>query len=257
MDGYEAAYPDVFEVYHRAAGDPALRHRGVERAGEVLERIAQAEGRARDLIGEVAGRLYADRLLPDADPAAVLLVGYGTSNAWTTSFRGRAALFVALESLPAAPVDRVLISHELVHVAHLGRLDLERDLRVGTWLFAEGIATALSRRYAAGLPDLAYLGLGAEGEDWPAACERAWPAIVDGLTAALDQPEAAGERFFSGNPSGSGGLPQRCGYYAGDRWCTRLLDRYSAAELLSLDVPRILSEARLFPAVASELPGAL
>lgn len=114
--------------------------------------LVDREQSLRVVLGRAEAAFVAAGLLPvDAELLVVLMVGTAGSDAWVDMFRGAPTLFVALEMVGEPMSDELLVTHELVHVAHyreqLPSLASEPQLRdqVGFRVWAEGLAVAGTR----------------------------------------------------------------------------------------------------------------
>jgi hypothetical protein len=196
--------------------------------------------------------LRAHDVLDNADVPAVLLVGVGTSNGWVARWEGAPTLFLALELLPDPPYDEILVVHEMTHLAHdRSRLEPWPET-VGTRVFAEGLATAVSARMTPGRRPDEYLWFGDAHRKWLDACDRRRAEIRAAVLDGLDLDEELGDQFFSANPDRSRGLPVRCGYWIG----LLAVDRILAAEpersaRLALSWSAETATERLAAAIAS------
>lgn len=113
--------------------------------------VREADPRAAALVTRLAGELAG---LLGADPVPViLLAGTTAANGWVDVHEGQPTLFLELTQLPPAPFDAVLVTHELTHVAHQRRQAAAWPETVAALLFAEGLATAVSRDLVPGLGD--------------------------------------------------------------------------------------------------------
>jgi hypothetical protein len=229
VERYEAAYPSLFASYYSSWGDTHARAAAAARAPALAPLLAERETRARWLVEQTAGVLRAEGLLDNEDLAAVFLVGVGSSDGWVASWLEAPALFLALERLPEPPFDEVLVAHELIHLAHERRRPVPWPATVGTRLFAEGLASALSRRLVPGLALDAYLWVDDAHRDWLSECQRRSGQLCAGLLRDLELEEEHGQRYFSASPQLAEGLPVRGGYWAGMLAVQRLLDEPSEA----------------------------
>lgn len=217
---YEAAHPSIFESYYSDWGNPDGRDEAADRVAELAPLVKEREARAAAAVARAGQDLVELGLLDDAAIPTVLLVGVGTSNAWATT-SGQPTVYIALESLPAAPFDTVLVLHEAVHYAQLKRAAPDWPEHVGARLHQEGIATALTRQVHPGLADSAYLWFDGAHQQWALTCAQREHEILRRLQANFDSndPRIA-EEFFGNKPAI---LPTRCGYWAGDRIAQQLL----------------------------------
>ncbi len=211
------AHPGLFAFVGQVNDDAG--ERGSVGGADLTARSAivrEAEPRAATLVTRLAGEL-AGLLGADSVPV-VLLAGTTAANGWVDVYEGRPTLFLELSQLPPAPYDAVLVAHELTHVAHQRR-------RAGVWpetvaalLFAEGLATAVSRDLVPGLGDAGYLWFAAGHQPWLDACAAAYPTVAAELAGVLESTDpVVGRRLFSAGAGHSGTLPVRAGYYAGLR----------------------------------------
>lgn len=255
VECYEARHPAIFESYYSAWGDRSARAAAAARVRTLAPLIPQREARARDLVERAEHVLRAEGFLDDADVAAVLLVGVGSSNGWTTRWHDIPTVFVALEMLPETPFDQVLVSHEMTHLAHERRRPSAWPGTIGTRLFAEGLAGVISRRVVPGLGTDGYLWFDGVHPDWVRNCADRSDQISAALLRDLDLPEAAGSRYFSAEPDLAGQLPERCGYWAGLQAVQRLVDgppQRSPQRLLAWDSGTAAQQ--LASALAQHLP---
>lgn len=224
VERYEAGHSSLFASYYSSWGDPHARAAAAARVPALAPLLPERETRARRLVEQTEGLLRAGGLLDDEDVAAVFLVGVGSSDGWVASWLDAPALFLALELLPEPPFDEVLVAHELIHLAHERRRPVPWPETVGTRLFAEGLASALSRRLVPGLALDAYLWVDDAHRDWLAECQRRGGQLMTGLLRDLELEEERGQRYFSARPQLAEGLPVRGGYWAGMLAVQRLLD---------------------------------
>lgn len=220
---YEARHPSVFESYYSAWGDVDRRAAAAARVREFAPHVPSRESRARDLIERAEVNLREHDVLDGEDVPAVLLVGVGSSNGWVAHWQGQPTLFLALELLPDPPYDDVLVAHEMTHLAHHRCHRDPWPETVGTRLFAEGLAGAISRRVVPQLPLDAYLWFDDAHHAWLTECEGRGNEISGSMLAALSFDERLGQRFFSARPELAGGLPVRSGYFVGLLAVQRLL----------------------------------
>lgn len=232
---YEAAYPEIFDTYHRAWG----RHQRCVAASHDVPVLAPGmpsiEDRARRLVQESEGFFAAEGLIED-DLDVVLMVGGHTSNGWVTDLDGRDTLFLALEFLGEPPHDAVLLTHEAFHVAHSrhGAQDWPDDC--ASDLFQEGLAVAVTREVHPGLSDSAYLWNDEDHRDWVPECAAAEQAIATRALAELGTPDdELRVRALFTIQDDEKELPPRAGYWLGDRVCRRLREQHSLGDLLAWD----------------------
>ena len=114
----------------------------------------------------------------------------------------RASPPIALESLPAPPLDAVLVLHEAVRYAQLKLAAPDWPEHVGARLHQEGIATALTRQLRPGLTDSAYLWFDDAHQQWAQTCTQQEHEILRRLQANFDNrdPRIADE-FFGNRPT--------------------------------------------------------
>ena len=244
---YEAAYPGIFDTYHRAWG----RHQRCAAASHDVPVLAPGmpsiEDRARRLVQESETFFTAEGLIDD-DLDVVLMVGAHTSNGWVTDLDRRATLFLALEFLGEPPHDAVLLTHEALHVAHSphGAQDWPDDC--GSDLFQEGLAVAVPREMHPGQSDSAYLWNDEDHRDWVHECAAAEQAIATRALAELGTPDdELRVRALFTSQDDEKELPPRAGYWLGDRIARRLRERHPLRDLLAGDHATVRS------ALAAEL----
>ncbi len=181
---------------------------------------------------------------PDRVPV-VLLAGTTAVNGWVDVHESRPTLFLELTQLPPAPYDAVLIAHELTRVAH-------QRHRAGAWpetvaalLFAESLATTVSRDLVPGLGDARYLWFADGHQPWLDACTAAYPTVAAELVGVLESTDpVVGRRFFSAGAGHSGTLPVRAGYYAGLRLVAEMRATVDDIALAGSDLARITASLR-------------
>jgi hypothetical protein len=248
VSGYESEWGPVFSSYYRTGhGVPEHRVAAAKRLVGSWRTCEAARVRAHGLVAAAADRL-ADALGLVGGVPYVVMFGTGDSNGWVTVFEGQPTLFLAVELLPDAPYDEVLIVHELVHVAHQSHASYDdEDASVGEMLLQEGIATALSARLRPGLAPDDYLWFGRPGVSrWRASCLDVWDRCVSDIVSLAGSREVADvRRFFSGSEiSVTDGVPGRAGYLIGALGVEQLLETVPVDQLLGQPVesvtPRLL-----------------
>jgi hypothetical protein len=251
IERYESRHQEVFTSYYSAWGDPGARIAAAAGVAALAPRLAEREGRARRLLADTAGRLQARGLLEESDVDAVLLVGVGSSDGWVASLNEAPTLFLALELLPDPPFDAILVAHEMTHLAHERRHPPHWPETVGTRLFAEGLAVAVSRRVVPGHSPVDYLWWDGRHQDWLAECAERKDEIAAALLADLDLEESLGEQYFSARSAVAAGWPVRCGYWCGLLAVDDLLGTWAEADLF--DLPAAAATAELRRALAARL----
>lgn len=233
-EAYEAAHPDVFDVYYDGRGDPARRHDAADAVEELAPSIPEREERAANLVRFTASSMQQRGWLDRAELRTVLMVGSGTSNGWVAHHEGEPTLFLALESLPAPPFDTVLVAHEAAHVAHaLGSAMTTWPTTVQGMTFVEGVAVAASRELCPGLSESAYLWFDEDHAAWVQECQEA-ATVIEALAASAwtSDDDAVRGRLFQGG-SEPATVPSRAGYWLADRQAERALMTASLADLLT------------------------
>ena len=235
---YEAAFPSVFEVYYRSWGQLDRRTEAARSAPGMVERVRDAELRARRLLALSEGDFYERGLVLGEGLHAVLLVGGHTSNGWVADHEGRPTLFLALEFLAGPPYDELLVVHELTHVVQ-GQLCSAARSRTHPSSFGvllEGAAAATSRILRPGHTDSAYLWMDDDHHEWIGRCQASARDIATLLLTHLETPddgEAVAPLFRNVNDHR---LPPRSAYWAGDQIARQLLDGGTTLiEMLSCD----------------------
>jgi hypothetical protein len=228
---YEGAHRDVFDVYYRSYSDPRLRNAAVADVPRISALVGEWETRAEALARQTEQEFITHGLLDELN--VVLLVGNHTANGWIEEFHGRPTMFVALEFLGVPPYDGMLFSHEAVHLAHMrhGAANWPED--VASHLIQEGIATAASRARHPGLSDSAYLWNDDQHDSWVRDCraaERALAALVLDEMATL--AEAAHVKGLFAPDCQAGTLPERSGYWLGDRLAQHWLSKHDLRDVL-------------------------
>lgn len=208
-----------------------------------------AERLVLSLVGDVE-RLLPDLGLPAGEPLpVVVLAGTTRADGWVETYQGRPTLFVELTKLPTTPAyARVLVAHEAMHVVHARERGPWTET-VGHEVFAEGLATWLSRLIVPRLSELAYLWFDERRTTWLADCVRQEADIARAVLDVVYEPERTHGRRFLSAAAGSGrGLPERCGYFLG----LHVLDRL-AATLPAPATPLSWNEGTVGRQVASVL----
>ncbi len=234
-----AAHPGLFAFVAQVHDDAG--ERGSVGGSDLTLRAAmvrEAEPRAVALVARLAGDLAG--LLGEEPVPVVLLSGTTAANGWVDVHEARPTLFLELTRLPPAPYDAVLVAHELTHVTHQRR-------RAGAWpgttaalLFAEGLATAVSRDLVPGLGDAGYLWFADGHQPWLDACAAAYPTVTAELAGVLESTDpAVGRRFFSAGTGHSGTLPVRAGYYAGLRLVAEMRSAKGDSALARSDLRQV------------------
>jgi hypothetical protein len=235
VEEYEAAHPEVFEVYYRAWGLPGKRGQAARDVRRLAPGMAAVEARARALADETETYFRSEGMIDD-DLDVVLLVGARTSDGWVTGLDGRATLFLALEFLADPPFDAILLSHEAFHVAHARYGAESWPENCGSSLFQEGFAVAVTRELHPGLPDSAYLWFDDQHGDWVDACATAARRIARRALTNLDTSygELRVRALFTVQEDEKE-LPPRSGYWLGDHVLRRLMGTHGIRELLTWD----------------------
>lgn len=227
VDEYEGAHPELFELYYDGYGHPNGRVAAVAGIPALAREVAARETRMARALQKAADDFVGLGLLSaDQDLQVVLMVGTGHSNAWVKPVDGVPVLFVALELLPPADLDDLLVIHELVHVVHMRKLlpvwteqpELANHLGLRVWL--EGLAVAATRELLPGRPDHHYLFV--DDETWIAQCRAAAPNLVPTLLSNLDVCDAALAYSLVGVTEDQP-WPSRAGYWVGDLVVSELL----------------------------------
>ena len=213
-------HPRAFDRCQLVNDDPGDRGAtgGTRLAGwraTVRDRAAGLPGLADRVAGELAGL----GLLDEAPVPVVLLAGSTMANGWSDDDSDGGdgpALMLELTQAPAPPFDRVLIAHEMTHVAHARHRPAPWPETVAARLFSEGLATAVSGQLAPDVSDGGLLWFDDGHEDWAAECRTAAPVVAARLREHLDSTDPAVHRwFFSAAPADAAGVPVRSGYHAG------------------------------------------
>jgi len=124
--------------------------------------------------------------------------------------------------------------------------------RAGAWpetvaalLFAESLATTVSRDLVPGLGDARYLWFADGHQPWLDACTAAYPTVAAELVGVLESTDpAVGRRFFAAGAGHSGTLPVRAGYYAGLRLVAEMRATVDDIALAGSDLARITASLR-------------
>lgn len=223
VGSYEARHRSIFDSYYTGWGVVGTRSIAASRVRDLAPEVASRESRARALLESTERAMQALGLLAE-EVDAVLLVGVGGSNGWVTRWAGAPTLFLALEVLPEPPYDEILVAHEMTHLVHEREHQETWPETVGTRLFSEGLAGALSRHIVPGHRLDAYLWFDDAHERWLSDCADRVREISDLALADLGLAEDRGARFFSARPDLADGLPVRSGYWLGQRAVQLLVD---------------------------------
>jgi hypothetical protein len=241
-DEYASTHRDVFDVFLDGYGRRSDARAALERLRtdpSPLERLTAVTADLTLKLEDAAEQINALLAPPTTDPIpVVLLVGLYTSNAWVTRFRESSTIFVAVETLPDEPFDRVLLTHETAHAYHdrLSPVGWE-ERRVGHRFVREGLATVASELVMPGLSDSAYLWMGDDKSRWVGSCREQWGPI---RKAALDSFETGDEiayrSLFMGarRNDATRALPPRCGYFAARETVRRIAEREPLRTLAAL-----------------------
>jgi hypothetical protein len=228
---YEAAHPDVFNVYYSSYSDPSHRDSAVAEVARISLLVREWEARAEALARKTEQEVRAQGLLDELN--VVLLVGNNTANAWIEEFHGQQAMFVALELLGDPPYDRMLFSHEAVHLAHMHQGAANWPDDVGSHLIQEGVATAASRELNPGQSDSGYLWNDDQHDSWVRECREAERALITVVLDEMTTPaEAAHVEGLFAPDCQTAMLPPRSGYWLGDLLAQRWLSQYSLRDVL-------------------------
>jgi predicted Zn-dependent protease DUF2268 len=236
VSGYESWWPEVFSSYYRTGhGNPEHRGGAAQRLVACWRDWKAAAVRAHGVVSSASGRLGGDLVLA-GELRYLVMVGVGDSNGWVTIFDQHPTLFLAVEVLPDAPYDEILVLHELVHVAHQEQTSYDDDeSSVADRLLQEGLATALSARLLPGFDADEYLWFGRpDALRWRRACVEAWDHTIRQILAVAGSREIDDlRRFFGGTEMNStDGVPGRAGYLVGTLGIERLLRTVPVEQLL-------------------------
>ncbi|MGE5675952.1 MAG: DUF2268 domain-containing putative Zn-dependent protease [Mycobacterium leprae] len=227
---YQEPNRDLFDVYYRKWGDPQYLDDALAKFPAVFGQICSLDvGRSTDHAVAGCRRLFRS---PEPELDYVAMVGLFCSNGWATVVNGVPTAFFALELLPAQSHLDVLVAHETAHAVHHQLQAKEWSAKsVAIGLLEEGLASFSSSLLCPGLTPHDYFWFGfPRFPDWVEQCEAEWPAIRAGLLEALDEAKPGTyQAFFTGGAGG--GLPARCGYYAGYRIVADLYQNHSLAEM--------------------------
>ncbi len=197
---YEAAYPQVFDAFYAAAGDPAGRAAIVRELARVKPRVEAAAPQVRQAIADVEAAIPSLLgLPPEPSPLHVLMVGTLTTNATVGRVGDDVAVLHCLEWFQSPEGNRVLVAHETTHAWHelaLGRKGPEDD---AAWVaFSEGVAIAASRALVPDRPELDYFWYGhGDVEHWLGWCKERREDLLEHFRASIDVPETV-ETYFGG-----------------------------------------------------------
>jgi hypothetical protein len=228
---YEAAHPDVFNVYYSSYSDPSHRDSAVAEVARISPLVREWEARAEALARKTEQEFRAQGLLDELN--VVLLVGNHTANAWIEEFHGHQAMFVALELLGDPPYDGMLFSHEAVHLAHIHQGAANWPDDVGSHLIQEGVATAASRELHPGQSDSGYLWNDDQHDSWVRECREAERSLITVVLDEMTTPaEATRVEGLFAPDSQTAMLPPRSGYWLGDLLAQRWLSQYGLRDVL-------------------------
>lgn len=209
----------------------------------LMDVVREREHRATEVLSAVQADLT-DRGLLTAPAQVVIMVGVGSSNGWTTTYRGEPTLFLALEVFPDPPFDRVLIAHELIHLAQARNAGDGPD-RVDCNIFAEGLAVVGSRYVCPDLSPSAYLWFDENHHDWVRECAESRPQLLTMAAKHIETTDSPNDVrvIFSFDPQHR--LPDRFGYWLGAELINDLQHGGgSLADLVALPQPRVTDIVR-------------
>ncbi len=215
---YERPNRDLLDLYYTSWASRDSLDAALDRFPAEAPRIsATAESLPRRVAGSV--RATADLLeqpVPDVD--VQLLVGLFSSDGWVTEFRGRRALFLAVEYIPLC--DDVFFAHECAHLVHRAAgFDGET---VAAAVIAEGFAVGVSAALVPGHDEPVYLWMRDGYDGWLAECVEREDELRARLRGDLDSEEGdVYASWFLGRPNDTD-LPSRCGYFVAHRWIREL-----------------------------------
>lgn len=228
VDRYEAAHPAVFARYYENWGNTRRRDQAADAVSQLAPVIRQREVGARSLVTRAGRDVKEIGVLQADEIPAVLLVGGHPSNGWVTDLEGVTTLFLALEYLGEPPFDDILVTHEAVHLGHLGGPAATWPATVAEALFSEGLAVAVSRHVRPGLDDSAYLWFDDSHQRWVNECRERDSEIRRTVLARFGSTDSEFISTLFGAQSGSP-LPTRCGYWMGDLIVRHLIEDASAS----------------------------
>ncbi|MFN2609249.1 MAG: hypothetical protein ABR511_15380, partial [Acidimicrobiales bacterium] len=197
-EGYESAFPEVFEPFNAEHGSPEGRAALVKELGNVRRRVAEAAPIVAAHIEEVDAALPRALGLPaDPSPLHVLLVGSFATNAAVGRLGDDVAVFHCLEWFQSAEGARVLVAHEATHAwARLATGEAFPDDDAAALAFAEGVAIAASREIVPDRPPAEYFWYGhGEVEHWLPWCEEHRDELLVTFAEGLGAPETV-DAFF-------------------------------------------------------------
>jgi len=234
---YEERHRKFFSVYLGEYGDPNSFDEALDRLLCDAAAIERRRPRAVGLVQRTSRRLAEVLAVDISELRFVLFVGLYDANAWVADFDGAPTAFFALELLPDAPGDELLVAHETTHQLHR-RLSPETwdDNKLAQLLFQEGVAIAGSEALLPGREEAEYLWFATGHQDWLDACRSCWPVVREELLATVEgRMKHSVERYFRGGGATrySGDLPERIGYFAARLVVQRILATAPLAEVMT------------------------
>lgn len=258
-DAYVQRHADLFAASGGRLGGAPQLDAALPRYAAGLPRMFAMRAELEPLIAASMSDLAALFTLAEFPVRWALAVGTYWSDGWVCDLGGQSAMVLALEMVESPCHARLLVGHEMAHLAHAQAAGVAWDglVTLGDALLLEGLAVYVSSRLVPGQPDEVYLWLGlsrtpsgeAPGE-WLARCHAAWPGIRHRLQRDLlrtGQPTLAA--WFQGDACAAD-TPVRAGYAAGFRVVSRLAAEFTVAEMARWHSARVTREvARVLEAI--------
>ena len=252
---YESPHRELLEIYFTFFGSRAHLTPALPRYDTVVPTIRRMSPAVERLIQTMeprCGELFA---LPEMDAAYVLMVGVFDSDSWSTSWRGRATSFLAMEAESNSRLHNleITIAHEAAHGYHKAcRPDYHSGMIIGGEVFAEGLAILVSTVISPGTDEAAYLWPGGEmtrhgqsSAEWLAECDGRMDLLRQSILQDLERSDPESQSlYFRMHDQPQHPIPARAGYVVGYRAIQQLAQRYTIAEMARWPLDRVLQQLR-------------